>query len=79
MQTGGSNSQSVRYLQHVAWPGRLKFAIRLLFTALGVAREAQIRNPLAIYSILAWPESIFDVKHFKRFVMGRGARFRGQR
>ena len=55
MQTGGSNSQSARYLQQAAWPGRLNFAIRSLFTALGVAREAQIRNPLAMYSTLRGP------------------------
>ncbi len=47
---GSSNSQSARYLLHLAWPGRVNFTIRSLFTALGVAREAHIRNPLAIYN-----------------------------
>ena len=55
MQTEGSNSQSARYLLHLAWPGRLNIAIRSLFTSLGVAREAQIRNPLAIYSTWRGP------------------------
>ena len=50
VQPGGSNLQSARYLQHFAWPGRLTFAIRSLFTTLCVAREVQLRNPLAIYS-----------------------------
>ena len=63
MQTGGSNSQSARYLQHLAWPGRLTFAIRSLFTALGVAREAQIRNPLAIYSTWRGLQQLTNANH----------------
>ena len=35
--------------------GRLKFAIRSLFITFGVAREAHIRNPLAICKIWRGP------------------------
>ena len=56
-------SQSARYLHHLAWPGMLKFAIRSLFTALGVAREAHKFNPLAIYSTWCGLQQLQNSNH----------------
>ena len=41
----------------------LTFAIRLLFTPLGVAREAQIRNPLASYNTWRGQNQFKDEDH----------------
>ena len=41
----------------------LKFAIRSLFTTLGVAREAQIGNPLAIYSTWRGLQQLTNANH----------------
>ena len=55
VQTGGSNSQSARYLEHFAWPGKLTFAIRSLFTALGVARGGAVSQSAHYFQHVAWP------------------------